>query len=234
MVKLKKYDDLARAFIKSNKFKLKYNNINRYETKFNIQTLNDMTNGFEIMQNVGACITVYGSSRLGPGTLYYTKAREFGNLIAQKGFTTITGGGPAIMEAANLGAFENGGKSVGVNVVINNNIFYNQYITHKVNFQDFFTRKVFLRMYSYAFIIMPGGVGTMDEFFELITLIQTNRSIRFPVVIFGTVFYRYLYDLVNSMATQGTISASDLNLFLFTDDINEGMNHIEQSLVSSI
>lgn len=234
MVTLKKNDNLARAFIKNKNFNLKYHDISKYETKFTLQTLNDIKGGFDTMRNLGSCITVFGSSRLKANNIYYQNAREFGNRIAQKGFTTVNGGAYGMMEASALGAFENGGKSVGVNVVINDKVDYNQYLTHKITFQEFFTRKVFLRMYSYAFIIMPGGVGTMDEFFELITLIQCNKTFRFPVVLFGTTFYQHLYNLLNSMAVQGTISASDLNLFLFTDDINQAMNHIEQSLITSI
>lgn len=234
MVLLKKTDNLARAFIKNKCFNLKYHDISKYETKFTLQSLNDIKGGFDTMRDLGACITVYGSSRLTADNIYYHKAREFGNRIAQKGFNVVTGGNKGIMEASSLGAFESGGNSIGVNVIINDKFDYNQYVTHRVGFQDFFTRKIFLRTYSYAFIIMPGGLGTMDEFFDLMVLVQLNKFIRFPIVLFGTTFYQHLYNLLNNMVVQGTISASDLNLFLFTDDVNQAMNHIEQSLITSI
>jgi uncharacterized protein (TIGR00730 family) len=153
-------------------------------------------------------------------------ARGFGKRIAKMGFTTMTGGGPGIMEAANRGAFENGGTSVGCNIQLPFEQKENPYIQTSITFEHFFVRKVLLTKYSYAFIIMPGGFGTMDELFETLTLVQTKVITQFPVVLFGKEYYHELWDMFEHMAEKGTISKEDLSLVLLTDDTEEAMNHI--------
>jgi uncharacterized protein (TIGR00730 family) len=182
--------------------------------------------GFRTLHFVGPCITVFGSARFNEGHPYYENARRIGKMIAELGFTTMTGGGPGIMEGANRGAFENGGTSVGVNIKLPFEQHPNPYLTKSITFDYFFIRKVLLVKYSYAFIILPGGFGTMDELFETITLIQTKVIYDFPVVLFGTEYYAPLKEVIDDMAVKGSISEKDKQLILFTDDIDEAMNFI--------
>jgi len=182
--------------------------------------------GFRGLHFMGPCITVFGSARFREDHIYYVKAREFGKRIAEAGFTTLTGGGPGIMEAANRGAFENGGDSVGCNIRLPFEQKANPYLTKSLTFEHFFVRKVLLVKYSYAFIIMPGGFGTMDELFETITLVQTKTITRFPIIVFGTDFYRCLQESIEKWVSEGTISREDMDLVLFTDSVDEAMEHI--------
>lgn len=182
--------------------------------------------GFRTLHFVGPCITVFGSARFKEGHPYYENARKIGKMIAELGFTTMTGGGPGIMEGANRGAFENGGTSVGVNIKLPFEQRPNPYLTKSITFDYFFIRKVLLVKYSYAFIILPGGFGTMDELFETITLIQTKVIYDFPVVLFGTEYYAPLKEVIEDMAVKGAISENDKKLILFTDDVDEAMNFI--------
>src|SRR3989337_376827 len=156
-----------------------------YELGFAFKVFKQFIRGFRMLHFVGPCITVFGSARFKEDHPYYQQAVEFGKRIAQMGFTTMTGGGPGIMEAANKGAFESGGQSVGCNIQLPFEQQANSYLHKSVTFEHFFVRKVLLIKYSYAFIIMPGGFGTMDEFFETLTLVQTKTLIQFPIVLFG-------------------------------------------------
>jgi uncharacterized protein (TIGR00730 family) len=183
--------------------------------------------GFRTLHFVGPCITVFGSARYKEGDRYYESAREFGKRIAELGFTTMTGGGPGIMEAANRGAFENEGSSVGCNIKLPFEQQPNPYMQKWITFDYFFIRKTLLLKYSYAFIIMPGGFGTMDEFFEAITLVQTKTITNFPIVLFGKEFYQPLMNTIDEMILKGTISENDKKLILLTDDINEAMQYIQ-------
>lgn len=183
--------------------------------------------GFRTLHFVGPCITVFGSARFKEGDRYYEVAREFGKRIAELGFTTMTGGGPGVMEAANRGAFENEGASVGCNIKLPFEQQPNPYMQKWITFDYFFIRKTLLLKYSYAFIIMPGGFGTMDEFFEAITLVQTKTITNFPIVLFGKEFYQPLMNSIDAMILKGTISETDKNLILLTDDINEAMQYIQ-------
>lgn len=183
--------------------------------------------GFRTLHFVGPCITVFGSARFKEGDRYYEAAREFGKRISDLGFTTMTGGGPGIMEAANRGAFENGGNSVGCNIKLPFEQQPNPYMQKWLTFDYFFVRKTLLLKYSYAFIIMPGGFGTMDEFFEAITLVQTKSITNFPIVLFGKEFYQPLMDMIDEMVLKGTISGMDKKLILLTDDMDEAMQYIE-------
>lgn len=198
-----------------------------YELGFAFKVFYQMIRGFRSLHFVGPCITVFGSARFNEDHVYYIAAREFGKRIAETGFTTMTGGGPGIMEAANRGAFENEGYSVGCNIKLPFEQKANPYVHISVTFDYFFLRKTLLAKYSYAFIIMPGGFGTMDEFFETITLIQTKTITMFPIVLFGKEYFLPMMSFIQTMVDKGTISAEDLNLVLLTDDIDEAMTYIQ-------
>ena len=183
--------------------------------------------GFRTLHFLGPCITVFGSARFTEGHVYYEAAREFGKRIADLGFTTMTGGGPGIMEAANRGAFENGGTSVGCNIKLPFEQNPNPYMNRWLTFDYFFIRKVLLVKYSYAFIIMPGGFGTMDEFFETLTLAQTKVIYDFPIVLFGKEYFQPLITAIDNFAEKGTIGEADKKLLLVTDDMDEAMQYIQ-------
>jgi uncharacterized protein (TIGR00730 family) len=204
-----------------------------YELSFAFKVFKQFIKGFRTLHFVGPCITVFGSARFKEDSPYYQQAAEFGKRIAQMGFTTMTGGGPGIMEAANKGAFENGGQSVGCNIQLPFEQQVNPYLHKSVTFEHFFVRKVLLIKYSYAFIIMPGGFGTMDEFFETLTLVQTKTLIQFPIVLFGKQYYKELLEAMNDMAIKGTISKEDMNLVLLTDDHSEAMEHIRHYITTN-
>lgn len=198
-----------------------------YELSFAWRVFRQFIKGFRTLHFVGPCITVFGSARFKEDHPYYEKAREFGKRIAALGFTTMTGGGPGVMEAANRGAFENSGISVGCNIRLPFEQQPNKFVSKSITFEHFFVRKVLLVKYSYAFIIMPGGFGTMDEFFETLTLVQTKSISQFPIVLFGKDYYSSLWNYAEYMAQQGTISREDMKLVLLTDDIDEAMQHIQ-------
>lgn len=199
-----------------------------YELSFALKVFKELMKAIRTLHFVGPCITVFGSARFKEDHTYYGSAREFGKKIAELGFTTMTGGGPGIMEAANRGAFENGGRSVGCNIRLPFEQAHNKYMHKWMTFEYFFTRKTMLIKYSYAFIIMPGGFGTMDELFETLTLIQTKTITGFPIVLFGREFYEPLMDVMHMMAQKKTISEEDMALVLVTDDVTEAMNHIRK------
>ncbi|HNR15914.1 MAG TPA: TIGR00730 family Rossman fold protein [Chitinophagaceae bacterium] len=197
-----------------------------YELLFAWRVFWQFIKGFRALHFIGPCVTVFGSARFKENHPYYEQAREFGKRIALSGMTTMTGGGPGIMEAANRGAFENGGKSVGCNIQLPFEQKENPYLDKSVTFEHFFVRKVLLVKYSYAFIIMPGGFGTMDELFETLTLVQTKTISQFPVVLFGKEYYTPLLTTIKEMEMQGTISPGDMDLVLVTDSVDEAMAHI--------
>lgn len=197
-----------------------------YELAFAWRVFTQFIKGFRALHFIGPCITVFGSARFKEDHRYYQVAREFGKRIAEMGFTTMTGGGPGIMEAANRGAFENNGTSIGCNIQLPFEQKPNPYVHRSITFEHFFVRKVLLIKYSYAFIIMPGGFGTMDEFFETLTLIQTRTITQFPVVLYGKEYYCELWEYILYMESQGMISKEDLDLVLLTDDMEEAMQHI--------
>lgn len=199
-----------------------------YELRFAWKVFKEFIQAFRTLHFVGPCITVFGSARFKEDHPYYAAAREFGKRIAELGFTTMTGGGPGIMEAANRGAFEAGGMSVGCNIRLPFEQSHNKYMNKWMTFEYFFTRKTVLIKYSYAFVILPGGFGTMDEFFETLTLVQTKTITGFPIVVFGKDFYKELMEAMHDMAKKGTISEEDMNLVLLTDDMDEAMDHIRK------
>lgn len=197
-----------------------------YELFFAIRVFRQFIKGFRTLHFVGPCITVFGSARFPNTHEYYKAAEAFGKSIAQTGLATMTGGGPGIMEAANKGAFENGGKSIGCNILLPFEQHANPYLHKSITFEHFFVRKVLLVKYSYAFIILPGGFGTMDELFETLTLVQTKTITKFPIVLFGKSYYQELWDFMLDMKNQGTINEHDLDLVLLTDSVDEAMEHI--------
>jgi uncharacterized protein (TIGR00730 family) len=182
--------------------------------------------GFRTFHFVGPSITVFGSARFKEDHPYYKLAREVSAEISKLGFTIVTGGGPGIMEAANRGAKDAGVLSIGCNIVLPHEQFANPYLDRQVDIDYFFVRKELLRKYSFAFIIMPGGFGTLDEFFETLTLIQTKKTDPFPVVIMGLDYHKDLIEHINKMALTETISSEDLKLILYTDNVQEVVNHI--------
>lgn len=183
--------------------------------------------GFRKLHFVGPCITIFGSARFKEDHPYYKLAREVSAEVAKLGFTIMTGGGPGIMEAANRGARDVGRMSVGCNIELPFEQSANPYMDVWVNIRYFFVRKVLLLKYSYGFIVMPGGAGTLDELFETITLIQTGKIKAFPVVIMGKKYWQKLVDLLEQMVEEKTISDTDLNLFLVTDSVQEAVAHIQ-------
>ncbi|MFN8344074.1 MAG: TIGR00730 family Rossman fold protein [Spirosomataceae bacterium] len=206
----------------------------RFEFLFILEVFWEFLKGIRALHFVGPCVTVFGSARFKEGTEHYEQARELGKRIAQElGLTVMTGGGPGIMEAANRGAFEAGGRSVGCNIILPHEQNENPYMNKWVKMRYFFVRKVLLVKYSYAFVIMPGGVGTMDELFETLTLIQTGSITNFPMVLIGKTYYEPLIMMLGKMVESGTISPQDLDLLKITDDLDEAIDHIRQYLMAN-
>jgi uncharacterized protein (TIGR00730 family) len=191
-----------------------------------VRVMCDFLRGFRVLHFVGPCVTVFGSARVTPESPHYELARKMGTAIARLGFTVMTGGGPGIMEAANRGATEINGRSVGCNIELPHEQKPNAYLDRSVTLHYFFVRKALLVKYSYAFVVMPGGAGTLDELFEAITLIQTGKIKNFPIVIMGTEYWRELIDFIGKMARLGMISASDASLIFTTDSVEDAIAHI--------
>jgi uncharacterized protein (TIGR00730 family) len=183
---------------------------------------------FRVLHFVGPCVTVFGSARFTGEHRYYDLARRVGGALADLGFTVMTGGGPGIMEAANRGAMEAGGTSVGVNIELPVEQQPNRFLDHWLTVRYFFVRKVVLVKYSYAFVVMPGGIGTLDELFESLVLIQTRKILQFPVVLIGIDYWQPLVKLLEAMVAAKTIDEADLKLLLLTDSIEEAMSHIQR------
>jgi len=193
----------------------------------------DFIRGFRALHFVGPCVTVFGSARLKEGNRHYEMARQVGSMIAKLGFTVMTGGGPGIMEAANRGALEVGGRSVGCNIELPFEQKHNDYLDRHVTMRYFFVRKVLLVKYSYAFVVMPGGAGTMDELFEALTLMQTGKLSNFPIIVMGTEFWKPMREMVNTMIKVGTISPEDRELVILTDSLQEAEEALRQRAIKS-
>jgi uncharacterized protein (TIGR00730 family) len=204
-----------------------------FEFFFSLRVVWEFVKGFRALHFVGPCITVFGSARFKEDHEYYKMAYAVGKKLAEVGVTVMTGGGPGIMEAANRGAFENGGVSVGCNIELPFEQEANPYMHRWVNIKYFFVRKVLLIKYSFAFVVMPGGMGTMDEFFETLTLIQTGIIKDFPVVVMGKKYFEPLSEMLQKMLASGTISEKDLTLVLFTDDIDEANRYIQEYVIKN-
>jgi len=190
----------------------------------------EMVDGFDKLAKIGPCVSVFGSARTHNDSPYYKLAEECARLLAEHGYGVISGGGPGIMEAANKGAYETGGKSVGLNIELPFEQFHNKYIDRDkiLEFDYFFVRKVMFMKYSQGFIVLPGGFGTMDESFEAMTLIQTGKVARFPIVFVGIDYWKGLFDWVekNMLQHEHNISAEDLNLYRLVDTAEEATEHI--------
>ena len=196
-----------------------------------LETIADFLRGFRALHFVGPCVTVFGSARFGEDHPSYPLAREMGARLARLGFTVMTGGGPGLMEAANRGAREAGGRSVGCNIELPQEQQPNAFMDRWVTCRHFFVRKVLLFKYSYAFVAMPGGIGTLDELFEALTLIQTGKIRGFPVVLIGVDYWRSLVALLRDLKERGAINAKDLDMLCVTDDLDAAMAHIESHAV---
>lgn len=183
--------------------------------------------GFRALHFTGPCVTVFGSARFEEDHRYYVLAREVGRRLAEAGFAVMTGGGPGVMEAANRGCKDAGGYSIGCNIKLPMEQEPNPYLDKFIEFNYFFVRKLMLVKYSSAFVVLPGGFGTMDELFEVGTLIQTGKVERFPVVVMGRDYFRPLADFVrNTMVEEQTIDPVDLQLFIATDDPVEAVERV--------
>jgi uncharacterized protein (TIGR00730 family) len=202
------------------------------ELKFAFNVLLEFIKAFRRLHFVGPCVAVFGSARFKEDHPYYKKARELSAEVAKLGFTIMTGGGPGIMEAANRGAKDVGGRSVGCNIVLPREQKQNPYLDKWVDIKYFFVRKTLLIKYSYAFIVMPGGFGTLDEYFEALTLIQTKMLKEFPIIIFDKAFHKDIMEHIERMKESATIDSTDLRHCLFTDSVNEAVSHIQEHSIN--
>ncbi|HMW33527.1 MAG TPA: TIGR00730 family Rossman fold protein [bacterium] len=193
-----------------------------------LRIMAEFVDGFEKMEHVGPAVSIFGSARTKPGMANYKLAEELARLIVKSGFAVITGGGPGLMEAANKGAKEAGGKSVGLSIQLPFETKGNDFLTMEVNFNYFFVRKVMFVKYARGFIALPGGLGTMDELFEMLTLIQTGKVDPFPIVLIGKTYWSGLLDWMKaSMLKERYINPEDLELFHVTDSAKEAVRIIQ-------
>jgi uncharacterized protein (TIGR00730 family) len=193
----------------------------------------DFLRGLRGLHFVGPCVTVFGSARTPVASPYYNLARKMGAAIAELGFTVMTGGGPGIMEAANRGAKDVGGRSVACNIELPHEQLPNAYLDRYVTLRHFFVRKTLLIKYSYAFVVFPGGFGTLDEMFEALTLIQTDKLADFPIVVMGTDYWREMLAFVNKMPDAGTIGRDDVKLLFATDSVEEAISFLKDKAITS-
>jgi uncharacterized protein (TIGR00730 family) len=201
------------------------------EFKFAWKVLIEFIRGYRALAFVGPCVTIFGSARFNEDHEYYKLTQKVGAATAKLGFTVMTGGGPGLMEAANRGAKEVNGRSVGCNIVLPHEQKPNPYLDKWVNIRYFFVRKTLLIKYSYAFICMPGGFGTLDELFESITLIQTKKIKDFPVIVFCKDFHKEVVEHIQLMKAAGTISENDDQLFYLTDSIEDAMHVLREKSI---
>src|SRR4249919_307013 len=193
----------------------------------------DLWQGISAFSEIKNCVTVYGSARFREGDTYYELARAIGKELAKNNFSVMTGGGPGVMEAANRGAKEGGGVSLGCNIILPFEQAPNPYVDKMVSFEFFFTRKVILRKNSVAYVLMPGGFGTMDEIFEVLTLIQTHKLPPRPIVCLGTDYWKHLGTFLReTMLNAETISPEDIELAFVTDDIQKAIDYIKQETLN--
>lgn len=219
-------DKIKQAFIDRD-----WNEIKTHDSWVIFKVMAEMVEGFEKLAKIGPCVSVFGSARTKPGTEYYQMAEEIAAKLVRHGYGVITGGGPGIMEAGNKGAKSEKGKSVGLNIELPHEQGNNIYIDPDklISFDYFFVRKVMFVKYSQGFIVMPGGFGTLDEMFEAITLIQTNKIGRFPIVLVGSEFWGGLIDWVKgTMLGAGNISPEDLNLINIVDTPTDAVRVIDE------
>ncbi len=200
-----------------------------------LRILSEFVEGFDALAALPPAISVFGSSRVGQDDEAYAAARAFGEAAARSGFAVITGGGPGVMEAANRGCAEAGGLSVGCNIELPFEQRLNQWVTLGVDFRYFFVRKTMFVKYADAFVVFPGGFGTLDELFEALTLVQTGKIMQFPVVLYGSAYWSGLLDwLRERVLGEGKVSADDLDIFFVCDDPDEALAHIEAVLAAGL
>jgi hypothetical protein len=214
-------------------FKEKNWNATRTSDSWQIfKIMSEFVEGFETMSKIGPCVSVFGSARTKPENKFYMQAEKIGFLLTQRGYGVITGGGPGIMEAANKGAKNGGGKSVGLNIELPFEQSHNEFIDRDkiLNFDYFFVRKVMFVKYAQGFIVLPGGVGTLDELFEAITLIQTKKIGKFPIVLVGKDYWSGLIDWIKErmLSIESNISLEDLELFSVVDKPEQAVDIIEE------
>ena len=187
--------------------------------------MSEFVNGYETMARIGPCVSIFGSARTKPDTKYYLLAERIAYKISKAGYGVITGGGPGIMEAGNKGAYNGAGTSVGLNIELPFEQHYNPYIDKdkNLNFDYFFVRKVMFVKYSQGFVVMPGGFGTLDELFEAVTLIQTKKIGKFPIILVGSEFWAGLFEWIKTVmiAKEGNANADDMNLIKIVDTEDE-------------
>ena len=192
--------------------------------------MSEFVEGYESLSKIGPCVSVFGSARTKPGTKYYEMAVEIGQKLAAAGLGVITGGGPGIMEAGNKGASKEKGASVGLNIDLPFEQSSNPYIDHdkNIDFRFFFVRKVMFMKYAQGFIVLPGGFGTLDELFEALTLVQTQKSAEFPIILVGSSYWKGLVDWIKStmLEEEHNINEKDLELFTIVDTAEEAVNEI--------
>lgn len=201
------------------------------EFTFTLKVVREFIKGFRALHFLGPCITVFGSARFKEDHPYYSLAREMGNQLARMGFVVMTGGGPGLMEAANRGAKDASGRSIGCNIRLPKEQRPNPYLDKWVTLDHFFVRKVLLLKYSYGFVVLPGGFGTLDELFETLTLIQTGKISYFPVVLMGKEYWKSLDDQLKRMLQASTITQTDLEHLLITDNVEEAKEFIRKHSV---
>jgi hypothetical protein len=198
-----------------------------------LRSVRDFIRGFRVLHFVGPCVTIFGSARFSESHPYYAVARETGRRVSQLGFTVMTGGGPGLMEAANRGARDVLGRSVGCNIELPFEQAPNPYLDRWITCHYFFVRKVLLFKYSYGFVALPGGLGTLDELCEALTLVQTGKIKSFPIVLIGTAYWQPFISLLREMVTEGAVSPHDLDLVLVTDDLDAAVQHLERNAVTA-
>ncbi len=199
-----------------------------------LRIMGEFVEGFDTLARLGPAVTIFGSARVARNDPEYAAAEELAAMFAGRGITVITGGGPGVMEAANKGAAEAGGVSVGLGIELPHEQGINEYCNLKLNFRYFFVRKTMFVKYAQGFVIFPGGFGTLDELFESLTLVQTGKIDHFPVILYGTEYWQPLIDwLTDPVATERMISQEDLRLFRVTDDSEAIVRWIEESFLEA-
>jgi len=218
---MKEHQDKLPINLENNRSKKQWSKIKGENAWTMFKVISEFVDGFEVMNTIGPCISIFGSARTKPEHPYYKLATEIARYLTEEGYGVITGGGPGIMEAGNKGASMNGGLSVGLNIDLPFEQSHNPFIDpeHNLNHRYFFVRKVMFVKYAQAFVVLPGGFGTLDELFEVLTLIQTKKITALPIILVGSKFWGGLKEWVSTtMLDAGNISPDDLNLIPITDD----------------
>ena len=231
VIENKDYDERIREKLKKAFNPKSWNETKTHDSWAVFKVMSEMVEGFEKLAKIGPCVSIFGSARTKPDNKYYLMAEEIAYLLTKKGFGVITGGGPGIMEAGNKGAHFSGGKSVGINIELPFEQHANPFIDNDklITFNYFFVRKLMFMKYSQGYIVMPGGFGTLDELFEAITLIQTNKMVNFPIALVGKDYWQGLLDWIKkSLLEAGNIKEKDLEIFKLVDSAEEAVAHIEE------